>query len=231
MAENELAQKLNRRLVLEDAEPQEESGGVQDTGGEEDKPATASADSELSAKLNRRNDINAGSAVPANRANIFNPYTEFKEFSRKQIKDMESMFKQYDTGRDNFIDLMELKLMMEKLGAPQTHIGLKNMIKEVDEDLDNKLNFREFLLIFRKAAAGELEEDSGLMSLAKLSEIDVSTEGVKGAKHFFEAKVQALNSSSKFEAEIRAEQDERKRLEEEKKNRRAAFKELKSAFN
>lgn len=32
---------------------------------------------------------------------------------------------------------------MEKLGAPQTHLGLKNMIKEVDEDLDNKLSFRE----------------------------------------------------------------------------------------
>lgn len=49
----------------------------------------------------------------------------------------------YDAGKDNYIDLMELKLMMEKLGAPQTHIGLKNMIKEVDEDLDNKLSFRE----------------------------------------------------------------------------------------
>lgn len=33
--------------------------------------------------------------------------------------------------------------MMEKLGAPQTHLGLKNMIKEVDEDLDGKLSFRE----------------------------------------------------------------------------------------
>lgn len=49
----------------------------------------------------------------------------------------------FDAGKDNYIDLMELKLMMEKLGAPQTHIGLKNMIKEVDEDLDNKLSFRE----------------------------------------------------------------------------------------
>ena len=37
--------------------------------------------------------------------------------------------------------------MMEKLGAPQTHIGLKAIIKEVDEDLDNA--FREFFLIFR----------------------------------------------------------------------------------
>lgn len=47
----------------------------------------------------------------------------------------------------------------------------------------------QFLLIFRKAAAGELEEDSGLHALACLSEINVSTEGVKGAKSFFEAKV------------------------------------------
>lgn len=38
---------------------------------------------------------------------------------------------------------MELKLMMEKLAAPQTHLGLKNMIKEVDEDFDAKLSFRE----------------------------------------------------------------------------------------
>ncbi|KFW09493.1 EF-hand domain-containing protein D1, partial [Eurypyga helias] len=124
----------------------------------------------------------------------------------------------YDSGRDGYIDLMELKLMMEKLGAPQTHLGLKNMIKEVDEDFDGKLSFRE------------LEEDSGLLTLAKLSEIDVSIEGVKGAKNFFEAKVQALSSASKFEAEIKAEQDERKREEEERKHRRAAFRELKSAF-
>lgn len=119
---------------------------------------------------------------------------------------------------DNYIDMMELKLMMEKLGQPQTHLGLKNMMKEVDEDLDSRLSFREvraaldqnlciceevlskhalmffllhlhqFLLIFRKAAAGELA-DSGLCALAGLFEIDVSSEGVKGAKSFFEAKV------------------------------------------
>ncbi|KFV97732.1 EF-hand domain-containing protein D1, partial [Fulmarus glacialis] len=146
----------------------------------------------------------------------------------------------YDSGRDGYIDLMELKLMMEKLGAPQTHLGLKNMIKEVDEDFDGKLSFREVRAAvgWREeaarpcilAVAGELEEDSGLLTLAKLSEIDVSIEGVKGAKNFFEAKVQALSSASKFEAEIKAEQDERKREEEERKHRRAAFRELKSAF-
>lgn len=95
----------------------------------------------------------------------------------------------FDEGHDGFLDLNELKRMMEKLGAPQTHIGLKAMINEVDEDLDQKISFREFLLIYRKAHAGELESDSGLSQLAKLTEIDVNEVGVNGAKTFFEAKV------------------------------------------
>lgn len=33
--------------------------------------------------------------------------------------------------------------MMEKLGIPQTHLGLKEMIKQVDEDQDGKISFRE----------------------------------------------------------------------------------------
>lgn len=49
----------------------------------------------------------------------------------------------YDTGNDKFIDFNELKVMMEKLGSPQTHLALKAMIQEVDEDKDNKISFRE----------------------------------------------------------------------------------------
>nr|XP_020643097.1 EF-hand domain-containing protein D1 [Pogona vitticeps] len=247
MASAELAEKLHRRLLRDGStsEPPPGEAGeslapeeIEPAGSEssfidpdeDQSPVSSAADPELSAKLSRRHDINAGAARPR-LAQVFNPYTEFKEFTRRQIKDMERMFRLYDSGKDGYIDLMELKLMMEKLGAPQTHLGLKNMIKEVDEDFDGKLSFREFLLIFHKAAAGELEEDSGLMALAKLSEIDVALEGVKGAKNFFEAKAQALSSASKFEAEIKAEQDERKREEEERKHRRAAFQELKSAFS
>lgn len=83
--------------------------------------------------------------------------------------------------------------MMEQLGAPQTHLGLKEMIREVDEDGDGRLCFREFLLVYRKARAGELEADSGLGQLAKLTEVDVDTVGVNGAKEFFEAKVGTLS--------------------------------------
>ena len=38
---------------------------------------------------------------------------------------------------------MELKLMMEKLGEPQTHLALKEMIKAIDEDKDGEISFRE----------------------------------------------------------------------------------------
>ena len=51
------------------------------------------------------------------------------------------------------------------------------------------ISFREFMLIFRKGAAGELEEDSGLGMLARQCEINVDEVGVGGAKDFFEAKV------------------------------------------
>lgn len=185
---------------------------------------------ELSSKLAHRQALNEDENLPRRQLKVFNPYTEFKEFTRKQIKDFEKMFKKYDVNNDHYLDLMEMKQMMEKLGAPQTHIGLKNMIAEIDEDNDGKVSYREFLLIFRKAAAGELDDDSGLSQLAKLAEVDVEEVGVGGAAKFFEAKVKELAFSNKFESEIRQEQEERKKQAEEAKARKAAFQAKKAAF-
>lgn len=93
MSSEELAPKLQRRL---DADQRDTNPGTQD---EEPpvKPATTMSDdttSELTEKLNRRLDIHDGTAKPK-QMKVFNPYTEFKEFSRKQIKDMETMFKRW----------------------------------------------------------------------------------------------------------------------------------------
>ncbi|XP_048519658.1 EF-hand domain-containing protein D2 homolog [Dendroctonus ponderosae] len=161
---------------------------------------------------------------------VVNIYTEFHEFTRKEIRQYESIFKKFNTNRDGYLSLNELKRMMEVLGAPQTHIGLKQMIKEVDEDNDGRLSFHEFMLVFRKARAGELEDESGLAQLAHLAEIDVPKVGVNGAKDFFEAKINELTKRSKFEEEIRQEQDDRKRMEEEKTMRRQQFLEKASIF-
>lgn len=56
----------------------------------------------------------------------------------------------FDDGRDGYLDLAELKRMMEVLGAPQTHLGLKKMIQEVDEDDDGRISFREVSETLRK---------------------------------------------------------------------------------
>lgn len=192
-----------------------------------------SADSELSSILNRRQQINDdlenGKEVKHS-FKVVNIYTEFHELSRKEIKEYQTTFNKYDTGHDGFLCLTELKFMMEKLGAPQTHLGLKAMIQEVDEDKDGKISFREFLLIFRKARAGELNTESGLGQLARLTEINVDEVGVNGAKEFFEAKIEQQKLSNKFHDEIKLEQEERRKEEEEKLRRKQLFQQRAAQF-
>ena len=48
---------------------------------------------ELARKLAHRQALNENEDMPRRQLKVFNPYTEFKEFSRKQIKDFEKMFK------------------------------------------------------------------------------------------------------------------------------------------
>lgn len=101
MSSEELACKLQRRLRLEmRAEtdqgcPQPAPRAVPAGHREPEQPArapTASADSELNLKLSRRLDIHQG-AARSRRSKVFNPYTEFPEFSRRLLKDLERMFK------------------------------------------------------------------------------------------------------------------------------------------
>lgn len=71
---------------------------------------------------------------------------------------------------------------------------------------------------------------SGLIELARLTEIDVDEVGVVGAKSFFEAKIQQQLLTNKFHDEIRHEQEERKRTEEEKVVRRTQFQQRAAIF-
>jgi len=190
------------------------------------------ATDELAAKLERQQNISAegGSSGENASMKVFNPYTEFPEFSRKEIQHYQKMFKHYDIDKNKFIDFEELKRMMEKLGSPQTHLALKEMIKEIDEDFDGMISFREFLLIFRKAAAGELKNGSLMEIYRQMYVVDVDLEGVKGAANFFTAKIDEQSASKRMEEEILTEQQERREKEDEKKKNRAAFKEKSTFF-
>jgi len=72
--------------------------------------------------------------------------------------------------------------------------------------------------------------ESGLGKLASSAEVDVDEIGVGGAKNFFEAKIAEANKGSKFEREIKDEQEERKKAEEEKKSRQEQFRERAALF-
>lgn len=84
--------------------------------------------------------------------------------------------------------------------------------------------------VYRKAKAGELQTESGLGQLARLTEINVDEVGVCGAKDFFEAKIEQQLLSNKFHDEIRLEQEERRRAEEEKVLRRQLFQQRAAQF-
>jgi len=57
--------------------------------------------------------------------------------------------------------------MMEKLGAPQTHLALKAMIKEVDEDGDNKISFREVSWRLEKTKSSKRWEVGALVEASQ----------------------------------------------------------------
>jgi len=218
----DLAQKLNRRIRrIESFESSSETSSI--NGNSHGTGTNDDSDSPLSSS--------SASCSDYQRPVVFNPYTEYTEFSRKQIQNLMQTFEKYDTDKDRSLNFNELKIMMEKLGIPQTHLALKEMIKQVDEDQDGKISFREFLLIFRKAMSedGEIENSkSSITSVLQqlysmLVEIDVAKEGVGGAKNFFEAKVAAIKEGDKFQREIREEQERRRRMEEDKARRKVAF--------
>lgn len=75
-----------------------------------------------------------------------------------------------------------------------------------------------------------MSSDSGLSELARLTCVNVEEVGVGGAKTFFEAKIEQQLLTNKFHDEIRLEQEERKREEEERGARRAQFQERAAIF-
>lgn len=58
----------------------------------------------------------------------FNIYSEFSEFSRKQLDKYTELFSTYDIDGTGKLTVEGLKRMMEKLGLPQTHLRKSSYI-------------------------------------------------------------------------------------------------------
>jgi len=100
----DLAQKLNRRIRrIESFESSSETSST--TGNSYGTGTNDDPDSPLSS---------SSASCDYQRPVVFNPYTEYTEFSRKQIQSLMQTFEKYDTDKDKSLNFNELKIMMEK---------------------------------------------------------------------------------------------------------------------
>jgi len=63
----------------------------------------------------------------------------------EEVVKYKKKFMLYDLDRSGDINMEELKLMMEKLGQPKTHLELKKMIGQVDRTGRGAITFMDFL--------------------------------------------------------------------------------------
>ncbi|KAI0980472.1 hypothetical protein GJ496_002878 [Pomphorhynchus laevis] len=120
-------------------------------------------DKDLASKLQRRLQRSESSCTDARdlsppRLYVSDPLFEFRDIPAQTLKECQQMFSRYDDDNDKLLDFHQIRIFVEKLGHPQTHLMLKSMIKEFDSDDDGKLSFREFMMVYRRIQTNEIEE-------------------------------------------------------------------------
>lgn len=73
------------------------------------------------------------------------------EFSLDQCSFLADWFHRWDMNKDGLLDGHEIQNMFQCLRIPISPSGLHAIVQYFDEDMDGKLNFREFLLMWRAA--------------------------------------------------------------------------------
>ncbi|KAL5010154.1 hypothetical protein ScPMuIL_012459 [Solemya velum] len=63
----------------------------------------------------------------------------------EKLETYKEQFIEYDQDHSGDIDIMELKMAMEKIGQAKTHLELKKMIAEVDTTDSGTITYREFI--------------------------------------------------------------------------------------
>ena len=83
-----------------------------------------------------------------------------ENLSDEKITEFKAAFGLFDKDRDGSITTKELGTVMRNLGANPTKVELNAMIKEVDENDDGTIDFKEFLyLMVRKMKDTDTEEE------------------------------------------------------------------------
>ena len=71
-------------------------------------------------------------------------------FFKIQEEKLFEAFKMCDNNGDKYVTLDELKLIMHEVGESLEDKQIRSMLKEVDKDDDEKINFTEFIQLMKK---------------------------------------------------------------------------------
>ncbi|XP_075690786.1 allograft inflammatory factor 1-like [Rhinoderma darwinii] len=63
----------------------------------------------------------------------------------EKLTSFKKKFMEFDLNDQEEIDMMGLKMMMEKLGVPKTHLEVKKMIAEVTGGISDAISYRDFI--------------------------------------------------------------------------------------
>jgi len=82
--------------------------------------------------------------------------------SEDEVADLKEAFSMFDIDGDGTITIVELKEVMKSLGQNPTEKELKQMIKSVDDNGDNEIDFEEFLILMSSKKPSSDDPDKEL---------------------------------------------------------------------
>lgn len=71
-----------------------------------------------------------------------------EEDLKEKLESVKKKFMEFDLNDQGEIDIMGLKMMMEKLGVPKTHLEVKKMIAEVTGGNNDAICYQDFVRMF-----------------------------------------------------------------------------------
>ena len=79
-------------------------------------------------------------------------------FSQDELEEIHKIFEGFDTNGNGDLDAMELQIALQVLDLESTDEEVENLLKEVDLDNNNTVDFSEFVAICAKARFPRLGE-------------------------------------------------------------------------
>jgi hypothetical protein len=105
--------------------------------------------------------------------------------NQQDIDHCKSLFMRGDKNRDGKVDASELKQLLEELGENVSENNVKDLLKEIDTDLDGSLSLNEFLTCVVNLRKGKVTQFGSVLARRQSAYTAKTVESESGAKHTY----------------------------------------------